>query len=511
MSLNKTQQYGYCYAKSKNGMKHLGFAVLFLLIGLAMGVYAVSQMRLDKSDWDYMKYAELVIGWLGAAGFAAAGCYEGYTAVRDALRPEKSKLAKSIRSQLSNPEAAPGVKELYAVVDKDIQENGQWFDGVAVGKEWVLGDEASYIPRIRLIFGRDEIVRRSGGNSYRVIELIIMDDRRQVQTSTLHNPNELKQLINCIQLRAPEAMVKPYNEYYEWRRKPEDEWQRMLIEYRRKQSDKELSSYQQNQNISQSMVLRLSDGSVTSRVTKDLVNKTLTDCLKSDGDWFLLIPGTPISANGKIFYGLECFAFFDGESEDTSKRALEQEANAQLFLRTCPYSDENKQETALEYHTNGEGARRIVEQWLGGSIPELNGWTEIRMVVPAKAEKQRETLPPRLSLLAASGAFQKHENFTMEDVEIAAEGIIDGTYQEVELILSGGLAINVQKGDSTDGRHHVYATRVDGGKLRFLQTRCSHRQAAEWFTAYARGEWKPEGKEWKDYTKQVNKKIKSKK
>ena len=44
------------------------------------------------------------------------------------------------------------MKELFAIVDKDIRENGQWFDKVAVGKEWVLGDMASYIPRIRVFF-----------------------------------------------------------------------------------------------------------------------------------------------------------------------------------------------------------------------------------------------------------------------------------------------------------------------------------------------------------------------
>lgn len=501
--MNNSQKGGYCYAKSKNGLKHIGFAVLFLLIGITMGFYAVSVMQQYNRDT-----TNLIVGWIGAVGFTAAGLYEGYTAFRDMLRPEKSKLAVSIRSQVPNSESFSGVKELYAVVDKDIAENGQWFDGVAVGKEWVLGDEASYIPRIRLIFGRDEVVRHGPGSPYRVIELVLMDDRRQVQRSTLHDPNELKSLIQCISLHAPDASVKSYSEFYDWRKKPEDEWQRLLIEYKRKQSDRELSSYQEERTGIQNMVLTLSDGSVTSRVTKESVDKILTDCLKSGGDWFLLVPGTPFSAEGKLFYGLECFAASDRDSEGLSKRELEQNANAELYLRTCPYSDEKKQQTAMVCYTNGEKARSIVNNWLDGKIPEMNGWTEIRMDVPAKAEKQ-ELPPPYFSLMEASGVFQSHEDFTMEDVEIAAEGIADGTYQMAELVLPGGyLWIKVQKGDSMDGRHHVYATRVDEGKLRYLQTRCTHRQAAEWFLAYAKGEFKPGGKEWKDYTKQLQKQRK---
>ena len=46
---------------------------------------------------------------------------------------------------------------LFAMVDKDIQASGQWFDRVAIGKEWVLGDDVSSIARIRGVFSRDEI------------------------------------------------------------------------------------------------------------------------------------------------------------------------------------------------------------------------------------------------------------------------------------------------------------------------------------------------------------------
>ena len=76
-------------------------------------------------------------------------CFWPYRSLRDALVPEKSALAQSIRDQLPHPDEAPAVKELFAMVDQDLKQNGQWCGKLGVGKEWVLGDEVSRISRIR--------------------------------------------------------------------------------------------------------------------------------------------------------------------------------------------------------------------------------------------------------------------------------------------------------------------------------------------------------------------------
>ncbi len=60
------------------------------------------------------------------AGAILVGLVLAYRSLRDALRPEKSALARSIRSQLPYPEEAPPVKELFAMVDQDLKQNGQW-------------------------------------------------------------------------------------------------------------------------------------------------------------------------------------------------------------------------------------------------------------------------------------------------------------------------------------------------------------------------------------------------
>ncbi len=73
------------------------------------------------------------------AGAALIGLFLAFLSLRDALFPEKSALAQSIRSQLPYPDEAPGVQELFAMVDRDLKENGQWFGKLGVGREWVLG------------------------------------------------------------------------------------------------------------------------------------------------------------------------------------------------------------------------------------------------------------------------------------------------------------------------------------------------------------------------------------
>ena len=86
----------------------------------------------------------------------------------------------------------------------------------------------------------------------------------------------------------------------------------------------------------------------------------------------------------------------------------------------------------------------------------------------------RQKRPDELSLLYASGAAEHHTTFTQEDVELAAEGLVDGTYQMAALA-RGYMWIRVEAGDKMDGRYTVKATRPDPDKLRFFTAKASPR------------------------------------
>lgn len=507
----------YCLDKTRKKLLSLWLAVLFLFFGTACAIYGWTLLLEDKSAWTYMEYIKLVVGWGGTLGLLGLGLHMTYTSLRDALFPAKSTLARSIRSQLPYPDSAPEIHELFGMVDRDIEANGQWFDHVAVGKEWVLGDMASYIPRIRVFFGRDEIRTRTSGervNTSRIIELYILDDRRQTQITTLRNPRELQPLLDCISLRAPDALCRPYSEYSSWRRKSDTEWENMLREYRVKQGEREMESFQ-NRNkddvADQNMILTCPDGSVTSRVTPESIRQMLTQCLEQGEGTFSLAPGQPILQNNIRFIQLECFAAFYEDTENPSWQELTEFGEAELTMKMTSGETGKTVQFARVLQTDIQTAEQILYTWFQGTLPDFTNWEAAPLSMEPEPPAERAVLPPHLGLLSSSGVFQSHDRFTLEDVDVAAQGLEDKSYQMVDLTLPGGyLWMRIQGGDKTDGRCKISVTRADSDKLRYFRNISTHRQAASWLREFAEGTFHPDWKEWKDYTRQAAKESKKK-
>jgi len=247
MSWNKKQQpngpeEGYCLQRTRLRLARLGWSLLYLIIAFCCGVVFIMQLQEERSAWTAKDWAMLIVCGIVSLGASLLCVYETCTDLRDAFFPGKSRLARSIRSQLPYPDEAPEVKELFAMVDRDIRENGQWFDRVAVGREWVLGDDVSSISRIRVVSGRNEVVHRHINGriqTAQIIELYILDDRQQVQSTGLRNPSELDALLTCLKLRAPEVLFRPYREFSDYCTKTEEEWQSLLREYNARKVERE--------------------------------------------------------------------------------------------------------------------------------------------------------------------------------------------------------------------------------------------------------------------------------
>lgn len=470
----------FCMERTRFRFPYFFLGLLYLLVALALGVYGWSELQEDKTDWEFQDYGALAVGLGGAVLFAGGGVYTCYGALRDSLFPAKSQLAKSIRAQLPYPDEAPEVRELFAMVDQDLAENGRWFDRVAVGKEWVLGDQASYLPRIRVIFGQDETrVRHSGGRTQttRVVNLYIMDDRRQVQITGLRNPNELQPLVDCIQLRAPDAQIRPYREYAEWNSKSDEEWEEALYEYRHRQAERESAPPAGTQG----MVLTRQDGSVTSRIAPGDVR----DLLRADGE-FSLTPGIPLALGEITLSQLVCSV----KGEEIQLKLFQPAAQGAPGM--------------LVRQTSRMEAEEILRAWLRREAPDLRQWEAFQLHAARPVVPDRKAPEGSLSLQTPAGTHQSHWEFTMEDIDVAAEGLIDGSYQSVDLTLPGGyLWFRAEAGNASDGRFSVFATRADEETLRFFKCRCTHRQAAAWLKEYARGSFRPGGAGWEDYTRQA--------
>ena len=241
---NKKQQpdgpaEGYCLQRTRGRLILLVWAAVALLMAAAGAAYLTLSWTVDKTGWDYMEYIKLAAAGLLAVGGLLAAGYLAYTGLRDAFCPEKSQLARSIRQQLPYPEEAPPVNELFAMVDDDLCRNGQWFGRLAVGHEWILGDEVSYIPRIRGVFWRDETRTRRSGNrvtTTRILQLWILDDRQQCRPTDLRQPKELQAALDCLRQRIPAAVFAKYDsrEYNDCIHADEQQWYFMEREFERR-------------------------------------------------------------------------------------------------------------------------------------------------------------------------------------------------------------------------------------------------------------------------------------
>ena len=506
---------GWCRLRTRRRLSLLLWAALFLALAVMfIGVFFY-QLPMDRTYWDTGDYTLFYASCPVGLAFAAVCAYAAYTGVRDAFFPEKSRLAKSIRAQLPFPDEAPPVGELFAMVDNDIRDNGLWFDNVAVGSEWVLGEAVSYIPRIRAVFGRDEIQSRRTGNTTtttRILQVYIIDDRRQVQVNDLKTPGELPMLLDCLKLRAPDALFRPYAQFVNYNSMDDGEWETVERDYRNRKAKRASKAVQTGRQPEQNMVLSSIDGSVTSRVTADLVRRTLREAIElarsQDEAFFDLTPGRPPERDGVRWSLMQCAVF--GSQKDAD-RDLVYGLWVYLVLVPVPGPDGRPVRNSLELSCTPEQAEAILLAWLRGQVPDLRDWREIDLsgmqVQYTRPQAPGRSYPPKLVLISSSGAPQGHEDFTREDVEVSADGIVDGSYRQVDLTLPGGyLWIQVKTGDQTDGRCTVTATKPDGPVLRYYTAKCTHRQAAAWLTDYYDGKLRPGGADWKDVTKKMTKK-----
>lgn len=228
---------GYCMRQAHARMSMLLWALLYLFIAVCLGVFCYATLTDTQGCRETQDYVKIVVSGLAAVVFAGLGAYSVFVGLRDSLFPEKGELARSIKEQVAHPENYASVRELFETVDRDIEENGRWFGNIAVGKEWVLGQRACLISRIRAVFFRNEIRTRSTGKrmtTSRVIQVVIMDDEQRSAIYDLKNPKDLEAIAACLESEAPDAVFKPYKEYVNYNAMTPDEWEEFLLEYRRK-------------------------------------------------------------------------------------------------------------------------------------------------------------------------------------------------------------------------------------------------------------------------------------
>ena len=375
---NKKQQpdgpeEGYCLQRTRGRLTGLIPATLLMAGGaLCLYFFYLGQTlpgEVERLD-DQMRVVYRLCPILGA-GMILIGIFLAYRSLRDALYPEKSALAQSIRDQLPYPDEAPPVKELFAMVDRDLKENGAWFGKLGVGREWVLGDVVSRIPRIRGVFSRVERQTHHAGKRTTVTyiyELWIVDDCQRRQVTSLKSKQELEEAMDCLRQRAPAALFGAYDskEYQDLVCVKEDMQQYTQERaYRKRAAQVEEQNRKEQEGLAQNQVLTLPDGSVTSRITpEDLRQLLLRPSRTGAAGPFQLVPGVPFQGEGHTFSRLACLP---GGVQEPVRILLEEYSGVPGAPGRYAWTRDV---------STGE-AETVLRGWLRGEVPSLDGWMRV--------------------------------------------------------------------------------------------------------------------------------------
>ena len=375
---NKKQQpdgpeEGCCLRRTRGQLTGLIPATLLMAGGaLCLYFFYLGQTlpgEVERLD-DQMRVVYHLCPFLGA-GMILIGIFLAYRSLRDALYPEKSALAQSIRDQLPYPDEAPPVKELFAMVDRDLKENGAWFGKLGVGREWVLGDVVSRIPRIRGVFSRVERQTHHAGKRTTVTyiyELWIVDDCQRRQVTSLKSKQELEEAMDCLRRRAPAALFGAYDskEYQDLVCVKEDMQQYTQEQaYRKRAARVEEQNRKEQAGLAQNQVLTLPDGSVTSRITpEDLRQLLLRPSRTGEAAPFQLVPGVPFQGEGHTFSRLACLP---GGVQEPVRILLEEYSGTPGAPGRYAWTRDV---------STGE-AETVLRGWLRGEVPSLDGWMRV--------------------------------------------------------------------------------------------------------------------------------------
>lgn len=364
--VNKGPVDGYCMAHLRKKLPLALVGLLFILAGAGGAVYAWFMYNETPVEW-----ANVIGGAVAAVLGIVAGVYQTFTVLRDACFPEKSALAQSIRSQLDYPDEAPGVVELFSMVDSDIAQNGTWFGPLAVGREWVLGDEASRLDRVRGIFYLDKTERHhtsNGTKTSRILQLILLDDRRQTQTTDFSQPDDLEGAFLFLKERLPDAFYGTKQQMDSLVSQTQEEWHQTEADFekRRTESENDRNDFTKQQNT----ILRRADGEVTSRITPELLRRTLDECQKSREEVFFLEATRPVFIGKTAYIELEC----------TAGTVMGEEVC--LLLKQAPQAPGNAPAQGVRIFASREKALRLITDWLRREEMDLSQWTPVSLAVP---------------------------------------------------------------------------------------------------------------------------------
>lgn len=254
-----------CVTQSRKYAKKWVIIPLFV----ALFCFAMTLCLLADRAFSWIHIALLVIG-----SAASVKCCFNFLKF---MYPGRGWLARSLRPYLEES-GETDVLALFRRIDKDMEAHGRQFDSVWVGREWVLGEGAMPIERIRGIFSF-----KTPTGTQPECNICLVDDRRQVQITSLASESYLNKVYSYLTKLLPRAACGNFRDYINFVGKTDEEMAlfnaRFLVDGTREKTD---------------FVFRKNDEIPTSLISSDLI-RTTVDRLSPEGQ-VTLTPCIPLKS-----------------------------------------------------------------------------------------------------------------------------------------------------------------------------------------------------------------------
>lgn len=241
--------------------------------------------------------------------------------IRSALlmfSPANGKLGKSLRPYMDGS-IHTNVQSIFAIIDKDIEQDGKKFGYVYVGKDWVLGGEAMRIDRIRGIFS----VKIFGGKR-REYAIFLVDDKQNLQTTNLMREKHLDELYDYLTRLLPYAASGNFDDYTDFIAKNDNEMEAFNKEFLYKSA-----------SVNTEYVLTDANDMPTSLVTREKIHRAL-NTLQPGQRMLLSACNPPLSRWGRCT-GISCHCFIeDGRYALAAYFETDDGENKRYVLRFIP-------------------------------------------------------------------------------------------------------------------------------------------------------------------------------
>lgn len=275
--------------------------------------------------------------------------YKLFVAISALINPENGVLGKSLRVY-SDGTVETDIPHMFRKVDEDLTDGCMTFGRLLVGKEWILGEEAMRVNRVRGIF-RSNMLKKNA----REYGIILVDDNDNILTATITRKSDWEAAYNYLTGLFPQADSGEMKDYMTFIAHSCEE-----REENNKRFERQSAEWQSRRNAEDTgFVFQIGKGEPTSNATLAQILDAIDTLEEKQEIW--LTPCIPLQGKAGYNIRLSC--------RNTGKEAL---------YRIGVFFVEGEEEVRLFVaNFTKEDAKTILTDYVKKkAVPDVSQWEE---------------------------------------------------------------------------------------------------------------------------------------